>query len=80
MPNHLHMIICLTSGHLWAGAPTSIPKIINSLKTITSKQIGYPVWQHNYYEHIIRNEKEYYKVCEYIEYNSFNWNKDKYNC
>jgi len=87
MPNHIHIIIYIsTSGHLWAGVPTkqknniSIPKIMNSLKTITSKQIGYPIWQHNYYEHIIRNEKEYYKIREYIKYNPFNWKDDEYNC
>lgn len=84
MPNHIHFIISLISGHLWAGVPTkktaniSIPKIINSLKTITSKQIGYPIWQHNYYEHIIRNEKEYYRISEYITNNPFNWDTDKY--
>ena len=78
MPNHVHFIINIKTGHLWAGAPTkykpiTIAQIINSLKTITSKQIGYSIWQRNYYEHIIRNEKELYKIIEYIEFNPLKW-------
>jgi REP element-mobilizing transposase RayT len=82
MPNHVHFIVdILETGHLWAGAPTgaktiTIAKIVNSLKTITSKQIGYSIWQRNYYEHIIRNEKELYRIIEYIEYNPINWKSD----
>ena len=77
MPNHIHMIANISTGHLWAGAPTiTIPKIINSLKTITSKKIGYPIWQRNYHEHIIRNENEYYRIAEYIQNNPYNWEKD----
>ena len=83
MPNHVHFIINVTSsGHLWAGAPTrgksiTIAKIINSLKTLTSKEIGYPIWQRNYYEHVIRDEKELYKIIEYIQYNPYNWVSDE---
>ena len=38
------------------------------------------MWQRNYYEHIIRNEKEYYKICEYIQNNPLKWEEDQYNC
>lgn len=31
--------------------------------------INAKLWQRNYYEHIIRNEDEYYKICEYIKNN-----------
>ena len=31
-----------------------------------SKEIGYPIWQRNCYEHVIRNEKELYKIIEYM--------------
>jgi len=36
------------------------------------------IWQRNYYEHIIRNEKSYYQIAEYIQNNSLNWLEDKY--
>ena len=36
------------------------------------------VWQRNYYENIIRNEKAYLKVMEYIENNPSKWDEDRY--
>jgi len=33
-------------------------------------------WQRNYYEHIIRNEKSYHRIVEYIIKNPKNWTMD----
>ena len=73
MPNHIHMIIEINS-------PTgiSIPRIIKQYKEKVTKQIGYSIWQKSYYEHVIRNEKEYYKIKQYIQNNVINWEEDKY--
>jgi putative transposase len=38
-----------------------------------------PVWQRNYYEHIIRNEKDYESIWNYIETNPCNWMDDQFN-
>ena len=38
----------------------------------------YLYWQRNYYENIIRNEKRYLQVIEYIENNPLKWKEDKY--
>jgi putative transposase len=40
---------------------------------------GQPVWQRNYYEHIIRNDKELQEIREYIRYNPLKWNQDEEN-
>jgi len=65
-----------------------IPKIIQQFKTATIKIANrysqgaglhgmQPLqWQRNYYEHIIRNEKAYFEICEYIKYNPLNWEND----
>ncbi|MGB4773547.1 MAG: transposase [Daejeonella sp.] len=37
-----------------------------------------PVWQRNYYEHIIRNEQSYHTISDYIINNPLKWNKDKF--
>jgi hypothetical protein len=37
------------------------------------------LWQHNYYEHIIRNENELNQVREYIINNPLQWQFDKEN-
>ena len=59
----------------------SIPTIIRSFKSTVTNQInqipGASVWQHNYYEHIIRNEIELKKIREYIVYNPINWTTDE---
>ncbi len=35
------------------------------------------LWQKNYYEHIIRNEYELFRIREYIINNPLNWNDDE---
>ena len=57
---------------------TTISKIIKHLKTNISREIKYSIWQKTFYEHIIRNEKEYLKIKEYIQNNVINWQADKY--
>jgi len=37
------------------------------------------LWQRNYYEHIIRDENELNRICEYIRYNPLNWAMDREN-
>lgn len=44
----------------------SISVIVGQMKRWVSKQIGFSVWQKSYYEHIVRNEKEYVAIREYI--------------
>ncbi|MDR1101676.1 MAG: hypothetical protein LBL34_04920 [Clostridiales bacterium] len=69
---------CATNG-AQSCAPTgkTVGDIIRGIKSTVSAQIGYPIWQRNYYEHIIRNEKELYKIIQYIKYNPINWENDK---
>lgn len=85
MPNHLHMIINIYKNQHRAQscAPTNnktIGNIIRGIKSSVSGQIGYSICQRNYYEHIIRNEKEYYAICKYIQNNPLNWENDQFNC
>jgi putative transposase len=39
--------------------------------------VGKKIWQRNYYDRIIRNEKELDKICEYIINNPLKWELDK---
>jgi len=54
-----------------------LSNIIGYLKMNTSKEIGKKLWQRNYYERIIRNEKEYLMVKKYIEDNPINFLQPK---
>lgn len=76
MPNHIHVIIEILDGRTQF-APT-ISQIIKQYKGIITKTIGYNIWQKSFYEHIIRNEKEYLLIKQYIQNNPINWEKDKY--
>lgn len=67
------------------GKPTTntIPTIIRSFKSAVTNHInkfrnnpGRPIWQRNYYEHIIRTEHSLNKIREYIRYNALNWHTD----
>lgn len=72
------------------GSP--LHRVIQWLKTMTTNEyirgvkslnwipFDKKLWQRNYYEHIIRNEKAYDKIAEYILSNPHNWvNDDYYN-
>ncbi len=63
-----------------------LPKIIGRFKMNTAKHVnqiretpGVPVWQPNYYEHIIRNEESLNRIREYIAYNPAQWIHDREN-
>ncbi len=63
-----------------------IPKIAGKFQMQTSKQMnilrntpGVKNWQPNYYDHIIRNEKSYHNISNYIINNPSKWENDKLN-
>lgn len=64
--------------------PRSISSFIAGFKSATTKRInelrntpGEPIWQPNYHDHIIRNEKELKQIREYIIKNPFYWEEDE---
>lgn len=66
--------------------PDSLGAMIGNFKSVTTRRInairrtqGAPVWQRNYYEHIVRNEKEMERIREYIVNNPANWESDEEN-
>ncbi|SPQ00463.1 conserved hypothetical protein [Candidatus Sulfobium mesophilum] len=94
MPNHLHGILIINDNCKGGSrtAPTetmrrkSLGRLIGAFKTVSSKQInqirsipGYPVWQRNYYEHIIRSEEEMDRIRQYIIDNPVKWAEDEDN-
>ncbi len=62
----------------------SIPTIVRAFKSAVTKRIneiratpGLPIWQRNYFEHIIRTDKEFQEVESYILNNPLNWLSDE---
>lgn len=81
MPNHIHFILRIISGasrqnDMGASrrAPTTLGFIVGMFKTECTAQIdklrntpGQKIFQRNYYEHIIRNENQLFKIRQYIK-------------
>jgi len=55
----------------------STNEYIRNVKNNNWKRFDGKLWQRNYWEHIIRNEKSYNTIAEYIKNNPDNWDKDK---
>jgi len=63
MPDHVHLIVGLTE------SPWKLGDIIRRFKAKSSRLVGLKLWQPNYYEHVIRDEKALLKIREYIQNN-----------
>lgn len=70
------------------GKPTSgsVATIVRSFKAAVSKRIRKSsrladerIWQRNYYEHVIRDEKSLNSIRQYIQANPANWESDVEN-
>jgi len=62
-------------GAVMAGFKSAVTKQINTLRDTP----GAPVWQRNYFEHIIRDDTDYNKITEYILTNPRKWKDDRLN-
>ncbi len=69
-------------------APTrpGLPEIIRAFKTFSARRVnelretlGVPIWQRNYYEHIIRDEESLNRIRHYIADNPTRWEFDPEN-
>jgi putative transposase len=93
MPNHVHGIIVITEpnpvGEGSEPSPTKrypLSEIVRSFKTFSARRInvcrgtpGLSVWQRNYYEHIIRDERSLERIRQYIVTNPDRWSADENN-
>lgn len=77
MPNHVHLLlqICTHDGRT-VTAP-SISTVMNQLKGIVTKRIGHPVWQKGFYDHVVRSDRDYREIWNYIEGNPYKWAEDE---
>jgi putative transposase len=70
-----------------SGPPSgSLGAIVGNFKSVVTRRInrirktpGVPIWQRNYYERVIRNERELAAIRQYIRDNPRNWAEDREN-
>jgi putative transposase len=92
MPNHLHGIIVLSdSGRAATRAAPTVGDVVGAFKSLFTlrfiegvKSKRWPafdrrVWQRNYYEHVIRDERDLARVRRYIDENPLRWEFDQDN-
>ncbi len=74
------IIVVDNNGTPKASSPTNavIPHVISTFKRFVNREIGYPIFQRSYHDHIIRNEKDYLEIYQYIESNPARWAEDRY--
>ena len=73
MPNHIHMILALDKKD-----GIDISRVIKGLKAAISKTSGKDLWQKSFFDHVIRDERDYFRIYEYIENNVLRWDLDQY--
>ena len=91
--SHIHPESC-TGDHKdrpYGTLPNTIGRIVQAFKSTTTLEYVHGVnqsawipfekklWQRNYYEHIIRDQKDFNRIYEYIENNPLNWQSDCLN-
>ncbi|MBI2485942.1 MAG: transposase [Deltaproteobacteria bacterium] len=85
MPDHLHILLSLTEDY-----QKRLQDWVCAFKRYTAKVIGKsfgikPLWQKNFYDHIVRKEESLLKITEYIVNNSVrkgmvsNWEEYPYS-
>lgn len=88
MPNHLHGIVAIADaddsgtasqgpplGRLVAAFKASSKKCVNEIRQTP----GLKVWQRNFYEHIIANDRSFERILSYIHENPMRWENDPGN-
>ena len=82
MPNHIHIIFGIKNNGRGDPAPT-IANVVGWLKYSATKQInllhdniGNKIFQRSFHDHVIRGERDYMEICEYINNNPAKWKED----
>ncbi len=59
-------------------SPTNavIPRFVAAFKRFCHQEAGHKVFQRSYHDHIIRSDREYEKICNYIVNNPAHWKLD----
>jgi REP element-mobilizing transposase RayT len=81
MPNHIHAILFLKNEAGGASPSPTLSDVICSFKSLTSrlckrKNGTVHIFQRSYYDHVIRDRKDYEMHVKYISENPWKWKED----
>ena len=70
MPDHIHIMLSMEGDSI---PKTTISQVINQMKDSISKETGASIWQKSFFDHVIRNRKDFDKHMQYIIENPIRW-------
>lgn len=81
MANHIHIILLIdseASGTSRSPSPPNavVPHFISTFKRFCHRDVGEKIFQRSYHDHVIRGEKDYLKIWQYIDSNPARWKED----
>ncbi len=82
MPNHIHVIFAINTETAGVNPRPTVMDIVCAYKSLTTRECKKikpikKLFQTSFYEHIIRNEKDYNETVAYISGNPDKWLFDK---
>ena len=91
MPNHIHLLLFVRAnsnisknGQSRTPAPTNIERannivsqFVSTFKRFCNKEYGENIWQSRFYDHVIRDRKDYETRIKYIHENPMRWFYDE---
>ncbi len=80
MPNHIHMIVIIGCSLQGAESNPNLSDVIGLFKSGVSRELKRKVWQASFHDHIIRTQRSYERIWNYIDVNPLVWNKDIFFC
>ncbi len=70
-PGAYFVTICVHPRRNMFWSDLNVGAVIGHLKRYVSKQLGFSIWQKSFIDRVIRNQKGYDAVWEYIDNNPF---------
>ena len=80
MPNHIHAIVIIENKNDMESR-IKLDDVIGLYKSGVSRKIRkikpeIKVWQRSFHDHVIRNQQEYEKIWQYVQFNYQKWKDD----
>ena len=77
MPDHIHMLLCISKGALRTSPPTKqhsfVSRYVSTFKRFCNRDYGENIWQESFFDHIIRNNEDFNEHMKYIHENPIKW-------
>ena len=82
MPNHIHLLLRLQDDAGPASPSPTVGNIIGAFKSLSTRAAkpylgGKPLFQRSFYDHVIRDERDYEEVWAYMDGNPGKWAEDE---